>query len=140
MLGRVTLDDNSYDGFCFFRVFAETMSSLGHKSLTDFVVLLCFLLCLLQVFGTPIDLDKDDEDELFLNKNIPHKRKSARMAFLEESDDPMFKFLTKILNTAQQRTKNRLVRAQNGMKETQELKTEVARKLRYNHLPIREYD
>lgn len=58
------------------------------------------------------------------------------MAFLEESDDPMFKFLTKILNTAQLRTKNRLARAQNGIKKTQELKTEVTRELKNNNLPI----
>ncbi|XP_045468216.1 uncharacterized protein LOC123676384 [Harmonia axyridis] len=107
------------------------MSRFSCNSLTRITVFLCFLGIVIQVSRATTDLD-DEDDKIFLNQNKPFRRKSARMAFLEESDDPMFKFLTKILNTAQLRTKNRMARAQNGIKQTQDLKTTITNELMKN--------
>ncbi|KAK9874190.1 hypothetical protein WA026_002542 [Henosepilachna vigintioctopunctata] len=84
-------------------------------------IIVCLLLSIIQ--GSLLENSETDENIAVRKK--PHRRKSARLAFLQETNDPMFKFLNKILNTAQLRSKGALTRAQNGVKLREEFKTEI---------------
>ncbi|KAL3271601.1 hypothetical protein HHI36_022076 [Cryptolaemus montrouzieri] len=111
------------------------MSRVELRKLTHIVILVCLLSNILQVCSKEI-LESDEDFQLLQQRRKPQRRKSARLAFLEETDDPMFKFLTKLLSTVQKKNKNDVVRAQNGMKKTQELETEIANTLEKNHISV----